>query len=416
MISCADFSMAPTDRRQPDERTCEAPRFEFERTVLPAFLESELGGGHPWVYRNHVPEQFQAATGSWVRAEVGRLKLWALWDNESQIALRIVSHDRPPSLELIVERVQRAILLRHTLKPQQTTAYRLINGEGDGLPAIVVDVYGDYVVIATYSSATRSLMQWLADAISQLISPRGILLRQAAGAPEREGDIELLRGQIPPEDLVVSECGIRFYADLVEGHKTGLYLDQRDNRQTFARFAKAGTVLNLFSYTGGFSLAAALAGSGKTTNIDISQPALNRARDNFRLNDIDLSGHRFSATDCYEYLKQATQAQELFDTVVCDPPSLGRSRAQLEHALKAYLRLNSLGLRLVRAGGFYAAASCTAQVTPEAFRQMLVAAALKAGRRAQIVHEAAHAFDHPISLGHPEGRYLKFIILRVFVN
>ena len=406
--------MARTERRRPTTRSLAAPEVECVHVTLPAFLESELLAGHPWVYRNHIPAQFKAATGTWVRSQVGRLAVWALWDDESPIAMRIFSRDRQPTPELIAKRIQRAVQLRHALMPPGTTAYRLVNGEGDGLPAIIVNVYGPFAAIATYSSATLTVLPWLVDALSHWISPRGILHRQVAGESIQEVEIEVLRGQAPPDDLVVSEFGIRFYADLVRGHKTGLYLDQRDNRQTFARFAASGTVLNLFSYTGGFSLAAALVSDCKTTNIDISEPALSRARDNFKINNLECGAHRFSAVDCYEYLKQAVQSKKRFDAVVCDPPSLARNRAQLDHALKAYTRLNSLALSLVKNGGYYAAASCTAQVTPELFKQTLAAAVKRAGRTAQIVHEAGHAFDHPVNLGHPEGRYLKFVVLRVF--
>jgi 23S rRNA (cytosine1962-C5)-methyltransferase len=388
-------------------------RIETSTLKLPDFIESELAAGHPWVYRNHIPAQFEAATGSWVCAKAGRTKVWALWDNESQIALRVFTRNGPPSPELFFERVQSAYELRQALTPTPTAAYRLINGEGDGLPSIVVDIYGEYAVVATYCAASRVLLPQLVDAIIRSVAPRGIIHKQATREPAEQAEIELLFGQPPPDDLVVSEGDVRYYADLARGHKTGLYLDQRDNRRTFAKFTRAGSVLNLFSYTGGFSLVAARAGAARTSNVDISQHALTRARDNFILNELDPSVHQFTATDCYDYLKAAVRSREIFDSVVCDPPSLARNRAQLDHALKAYLHINALGLQLVRAGGYYAAASCTAQVSPEQFRQILSEAAQRAGRSAQIVHDAGHAIDHPIGIGHPEGRYLKFIVLRL---
>jgi 23S rRNA (cytosine1962-C5)-methyltransferase len=406
--------MGRTDRRRPATGPSAGIAADHGCIELPAFLESELRTGHPWVYRNHVPTQFEATTGSWVCAQVGRLRLWALWDDESPIALRVFSREQQPTADLIRRIVEEAVHCRQTLKPAHTTAYRAINGEGDGLPAIVVDVYGPYAVIATYSSATQTVLPWVVDALDHVLSPRGILHKRVAGEPNQASKPELLQGEAPPRDLVVTECGIRFYADILQGHKTGLYLDQRDNRQTFARFASSGAVLNLFSYTGGFSLAASLAGGAVTTNVDGSQPALERARDNFRINDVDSSAHEFTVADCYDYLSQASRSQARFDAIICDPPSLARNRAQLDHALTAYARLNSLGLRLVRPGGYYAAASCTAQVTPESFRHTLAIAAQRAGVSAQIVHEAGHAFDHPVNLGHPEGRYLKFLVLRVF--
>lgn len=380
---------------------------------LPAFLESELAAGHPWVYRNHIPASFEADTGSWICAQSGRTMVWALWDNESQIALRIYSRGGRPNPELIFERVRRAIQLRKMIDGTQTSAYRLINGEGDGLPAVVADVYGEYAVVAVYSAAVNAILPWLVDALARLIALRGILLRRVTSVPDAHSKTELLYGQLPPNDLVISESGVKYHADLDQGHKTGLYLDQRDNRRAFAAFAKTGNVLNLFAYTGSFSIVAGLAGARRVTSVDISEQALSRAKDNFRLNGLDFSQHEFKVADCYEYLKAAVQAGEHFDAIACDPPSLARNRGQLDQALKAYVRLNSLGLQLVRDGGYYAAASCTAQVSPEAFRQTLADAALRAGRRAQIVHEAGHALDHPHSVSHLEGRYLKFVVLRV---
>lgn len=380
---------------------------------LPAFLEPELAAGHPWVYRNHVPTEFEAITGSWICAQAGQTKVWALWDNESQIALRVFSRKSLPGPEHIQERIKRSISLRLGVTATQTNAYRLINGEGDGLPGITVDAYGEFAVVATYSAAVEPLIPWLVDSLTLICAPRGIVRRRMSGQADNLAQIEVLRGEPPPPELVVTEGGVRYFADLALGHKTGLYLDQRDNRRTFSNFAKSGTVLNLFSYTGSFAIVAALAGASRLTNVDIAPQALARAKDNFRLNGVEPYPHEFIEADCYDYLKASVGLTDRFDAIVCDPPSLARNRSQLDHALKAYVRLNTLGLRLVRDGGFYAAASCTAQVSPEAFRKTLAEAARRAGCHAQIVHEAGHALDHPIVVGHPEGRYLKFVILRV---
>jgi len=403
--------MARTRQRRPGTLP-EPPKGEIQSLIVPDFLEAALRAGHPWIYRNHVPTGFAAESGIWVRVQAGRSIVWGLWDNDSQIAVRVFSNEGAPTARTIGETVRRANQHRCLHLPPDTTAFRLINGEGDGLPGVVIDVYGEYAVIATYSTSTYTILPWLVEALSSL-NLRHVLHRVVAGEGDGKLPIRVLLGEQPADDWIVSERGVKFYADLMQGHKTGLYLDQRENRQTLAQFAAQGRMLNLFAYTGGFSLAAALAGS-ITTNVDISQPALDRARDNFRLNRLEPGAHTFIKLDCYEYLSTVARDSQRFDAIVCDPPSLARNRAQLDNALQAYVRLNSLGLRLVRDGGYYAAASCTAQVSPEAFRQMLAAAAARAGKRAQIVHEAGHAFDHPVAVGHPEGRYLKFIVLRVF--
>jgi 23S rRNA (cytosine1962-C5)-methyltransferase len=380
---------------------------------LPKFLEAELSAGHPWVYRNHIPSDYSAVTGTWVRAQAGETSVWGLWDSESQLALRIYSRRGPLDGADIMQRVQQALMLRRALLSPDTSAFRLINGEGDGLPAIVVDVYGPFAVVATYGLAVQVIVPPIVEAVKQLLMPAGIVLRQMTGEQSSSATAQWVHGQPPPDDFCIAEQGARFFADLMHGHKTGLYLDQRENRRTFAQFTRGASVLNLYAYTGGFSVVAALAGARRVTSVDIAEPALARAKDNFGLNGLDPAEHQFIVQDCYEYLKAMASGQEQFDAIVCDPPSMARNRSQLEDALKAYLRINTLGLRLVRHGGFYAASSCTAQVSPEAFRKVLAQAARRAGRRAQIVHESGHAWDHPVNLGHPEGRYLKFLVLRV---
>jgi 23S rRNA (cytosine1962-C5)-methyltransferase len=406
-------SMPPSSRsprgRGPDHEIDDG----VHHLCLPKFLEAELKAGHPWVYRNHIPSDFRAATGTWVRARAGETSVWGLWDNESQLSIRIYSHRGPLDGAEIALRVQHALMLRRALLSSDTNAFRLINGEGDGLPAIVVDVYGPYAVVATYGLAVQVIVPLIVEAVKQLLSPAAIVVRRMTSEGSGSATVEWVHGQAPPDDFCIDEHGARFFADLTRGHKTGLYLDQRENRRTFAQFTRGGLVLNLYAYTGGFSVIAALAGARRVTSVDIAEPVLARAKDNFRLNGLDPADHQFIVQDCYEYLKANASGQEQFDAIVCDPPSMARNRAQLEDALKAYLRINTLGLRLVRHGGFYAASSCTAQVSPEAFRKVLAQAARRAGRRAQIVHESGHAWDHPVNLGHPEGRYLKFIVLYV---
>jgi 23S rRNA (cytosine1962-C5)-methyltransferase len=380
---------------------------------LPKFLQAALEAGHPWVYRNHIPSEFRAPTGTWVRVQCGDLAAWGLWDGESQVALRIYSTRGPLAQPQVTELVQRAWHLRQPLLTPDTTAFRLINGEGDGLPAIVVDIYGSYAVLATYGSAVQVLVPMVVAALKQVLTPRGILLRPMSASEHGPSSPQWVAGEPAPRDLVIEEHGARFFADLVQGHKTGLYLDQRENRVTLGQFSRGANVLNLYAYTGGFSVHAALAGAARVTSVDIAAPALQRAQDNFRLNRLDPAEHEFVTADCYEFLKQRALAPDRFDLIVCDPPSLAHSRAQLEAALQAYTRLNAHGLRAVRDGGYYAASSCTAQVSPDAFREMLVQATRRAGRSAQIVHESGHAWDHPVKLAHPEGRYLKFVVLRV---
>lgn len=385
--------------------------FDGAVLTLPNSLERAIQGQHPWIYRDHVPQGVQLESGTWVRVRAGKAQGWGLWDAQSPIALRMFSSQQQPDAAWLRERLRDALALRRTLIDHNTDAYRLLYGEGDGVPGVVVDWYAGYAVVVTYATALDVVVPWVRDALLAEVKPRGILWRRASR--ESGASLDVIAGDQPPKDLVIRECGLRYYADLETGQKTGLFLDQRDNRQTLARFVQTGTLLNLFCYTGAFSVVAAHGGARRVTSVDIAEPAVARAHDNFALNQIDPAVHEFVARDCYEYLADAIERRAEFDVVVCDPPSLARNRSQLESALTAYTLLNARGISCVKSGGFYAAASCTSQVSPEAFRTMLGDAGRRAERRLQIVHETGHAIDHPHFAIHPEGRYLKFVIARV---
>jgi len=378
---------------------------------LPAQLKRGLQAGHPWVYRDHVPRGFQAASGTWVRVRAGGYSAFALWDETSKIALRLFSERAVPDADWVRDRVAAALALRRALLDEHTSAYRLLYGEGDGIPGLTVDVYGAFAVIVTYADSLDALVPWVVRALVELLKLHGVVRRARVrdGEPTR---LEVLHGRLPPRDLIVVEHGLRMQVDLFSGQKTGLFLDHRANRRFLGELCAGKRVLNLFSYTGAFSLYAARAGATSVTSVDLSQPAARAARSNFELNGLDPDQHEFLAEDVFEFLERTRQAGTHYDVVICDPPSFANSRDQQKNALRAYVSVNSSGLRVLAAGGIYAAASCTAQVSADAFRGVLAEAAVNAKRRLQIFHDAGHAVDHPIFSGHPEGRYLKFIAAR----
>jgi len=378
---------------------------------LPAQLKRGLQAGHPWVYRDHVPRGFQAASGTWVKVRSGGFSAFALWDESSKIALRLFSERVVPDADWVRERVAAALELRRALQDPQTSAYRLLYGEGDGIPGLTVDVYGPFAVIVTYADSLDTLVPWVVRALVELLKLHGVVRR----ARVRDGEppkLEVLHGRLPPRDLIVAEYGLRMHVDLFSGQKTGLFLDHRENRRFLGALCAGKRVLNLFSYTGAFSLYAARAGARSVTSVDLSQPAARAARSNFELNGLDPEQHEFLAEDVFEFLERTRQAGTTYDVVICDPPSFANSRDQQKNALRAYVSVNSSGLRVLAPGGIYAAASCTAQVSNDAFRGVLAEAAVNAKRRLQIFHDAGHAPDHPIFAGHPEGRYLKFVAAR----
>ncbi len=376
------------------------------RLKLPGKLEHALLAGHPWVYRDHVQRGFRAATGAWVEVECERFKGFALWDNEGPIALRMYSRKRVPDEQWLGERVAQAHELRQALLGEGTNAYRWLFGEGDGLPGLVVDRYGDYNVVLTYAPSVSRLLPWLVPALDRVLPARGTIQK-------RGSELALLSGELPPDRVEVLENGLRFQVAIGAGQKSGLFLDQRENRAHVESLSGGKRVLNLFSYTGGFSLYAVRGGATTVTSVDVSRGALDDARASFELNGFSAENHEFVAQDVFEYLERAASKGQRFGLVICDPPSFAKSRDQLRKALRAYERVNRLALKVVEPGGLFASASCTSQVSPEAFRGVLGEAAGRAKLRLQMIHEAGHAVDHPVMASHIEGRYLKYVVSRV---
>lgn len=376
---------------------------------LPDSLATSLASGHPWVYRDHVGS-FNAPSGTWVRVHAGSFSAVGLWDSESQIALRVFSTEGPVDDTWLGRRVREAYDLRAPLRASGITGYRLVYGEADMLPGIVVDMYGDYAVLVTYSKSLGAVAQRLAPLLVEVTGCRGVVRRT-----KNDDGVQLtpLVGQMPPETLVVEEYGMRMLARLTRGQKTGLFFDHRENRAFVREHAAGRSVLNLYSYTGGFSVAAALGGATRVVSVDISAPAIEDVSLNFAENGLSEFPHEGRAQDVLDYLEEARRSGSRFDLVVCDPPSFARNRTQLRGAEKAYRRVMSAALSVVSPGGLFCAASCTSQVGPVAFRQAINDSARKARLRFQVVHDVGQPFDHPVAIGHEEGRYLKFVVGRV---
>jgi 23S rRNA (cytosine1962-C5)-methyltransferase len=382
-------------------------------------LRARLAQGHPWIYRNHLSGGGKLRSGQWVRVRCGGISLYGLYDAQSAIAVRIYSQEAPPEADWFAERVWEAwegrMLIRDSLDP--TTAYRWIYGEGDGLPGLVVDRYGDYAIMQTYAESVRQIAPQVAAALRQCDPDlRGVVLRGAAdpddATPTSHG-LQLLWGEAPPANLVVQEHGLYFHADLEHGQKTGLFLDQRENRLTVEELAEGRTVLNCFAYTGGFSLYALRGGAAAVISADIGRGLDAAAVANITLNQLDPARHQFVTDDCFALLDGYAKAQRSFQMLILDPPSFAKQKSSLHAAIRAYTRLNALGMRCVEPGGLLVTASCTSQVSPEAFRTLLGEAAQQAGVRAQIIYEAGQPADHPVPASFPEGRYLKFVVARI---
>lgn len=397
--------------------------------TLPLALKARLAAGHPWVYRNQIAVPPALPSGSWVRVRCGSFSGYGLWDEHSQIAIRLFSTRQLPDSAWVRERVRHAWALREPLRAQGITAYRWVFGEADSLPGITVDLYGPFAVIQTYAESAETLLPWVAEALRSVAPLRGIVARRRAkdDAPEddeartrsdgetlgEDGKIRHLWGKLPPREVIVEEYGLRFRANLFAGQKTGLFLDHRENRRFLESWCEGRTVLNCFSYTGAFSLYAARGGALSVTSCDSAPASASEAAANFALNGFDPQGYEFLVEDCFALLTRYANEGQAFDLVILDPPSFAHSKKHLHAALRGYTRLHQLALRCVRPGGLLAAASCTSYVTPDLFRETLGQAAANLGKRLLILYDAGQPLDHPVPAHFPEGRYLKFMLCAV---
>ena len=378
---------------------------------LPAALARAIGAGHPWVYRDHVPKGFRAHTGAWVRVRCGPLSAVALWDADSPLALRIFSRDRVPDADWIDGRVRDALALRRAAGVvDAASAYRWIGGEGDGIPGIFVDRYAAFAVITADGSAVATIVPWVAEALARSgesrASSRSAVEARERSASSRYGDDH------PPRDSAIEENGLRFRANLYEGQKTGLFLDQRDNRSMVERLSGGRDVLNLFGYTGAFSVYAARGGATRVTTVDIAEGAVAAARDNFSLNGFDpdtlrlLRRGRLRVSAGRRRTSRTVRRRRVRSAELRQEPRAPRSRAESVHPAP---RCGAGGHRAERA---LRRVELHDPGRPDAFRGTLADGARKARRTLQIVHDAGHAPDHPVLAGHPEGRYLKFMVAR----
>jgi 23S rRNA (cytosine1962-C5)-methyltransferase len=329
------------------------------------------------------------------------------------IAVRVLSlDDEPVGAALVERRLGDALALRRDLLPADATAYRVLNGEGDLLPGVVVDRYGDVLVCQLLTAGAARMVPLLVEALQTRLAPRSIVERSEGGVRAEEGLAGargVLAGSEPPVPHLVEEGDTRFLVDVVHGQKTGFFLDQRDTRSLVRRLAEGRRVLNAFAYTGAMSIAAARGGAREVVSVDSSGPALELARATWRANDLPEARGRFVEADVFEYLREE---REPFDLVILDPPPFVRRRRDLTAGLRGYKDVNLQALRRLAPDGWLVTCSCSQHVSRDAFRDVVSAAAADARRPARLVAAAGHPVDHPVALAHPEGEYLKVLLLR----
>jgi 23S rRNA (cytosine1962-C5)-methyltransferase len=371
-----------------------------------------LRAGHPWVYRSDV-RSAQAEAGAIVRVmdDRGRFHGRAFYSDKSQIAVRLLTRENVPvDREFFAERLRRAAAYRETVV-ENTDAYRLVHGEADLLPSIVIDRYGDYLVVQTLSQASERQKDLIVEILVEQFSPKGILERNDPKVRLLEGlpqSVSVLHGEVPAE-ILARESGITFVYDLAKGQKTGSFLDQRENHWAARRYA-SGEVLDCFSYRGGFALTVADE-CEHVEAVDMGAPAVQAARRNQELNSI--VNVTFREGNTFDLLKEYDEVGRRFQMVILDPPAFAKNRDSLEAAERGYKEINLRALKILAPGGYLFTCSCSYHLSEALLLQLIAEAAHDAKKNVVVVERRTQAQDHPILLTMPETHYLKALILKV---
>jgi 23S rRNA (cytosine1962-C5)-methyltransferase len=372
--------------------------------------EQRIDAGHPWIYRSDVGE-VRAGPGDIVavRTARGRQLGHALYSSASQITLRMLAYgDEPADGGLIRRRLRAAIAFRDSLAIEGN-AYRLVHGEADLLPSLVVDRYADYLVVQTLSQGMDRLLPLVVSDLNELAQPRGILARNDPRTRALEGlatQVEVVSGDVPAV-VTVSECGAEYEVDLRKGQKTGLFLDQRENRSAAAAYAR-GRLLDCFSYHGGFAIVLGRH-CQETIAIDASEDAVRQLRVNAARNGVAVDAR---VGNVFDELRGLDRLGERFDTIVLDPPAFAKSKASVPKAAAGYKEINLRALKLLSPGGTLVTCSCSYNVGEAAFAELVYEAAVDAQVHVTVVEKRMQGRDHPVLLGVPETYYLKCFILR----
>lgn len=369
-------------------------------------LTRSLLQGHPWVYREALgPVPHLAESGlAHLYDQKGRLLASGYFDRQSPLAFRTLCTEKKVGTNDIALKLKKALDLRLSLVTSDNNSFRLINGEGDGLAGLVCDVYGDTAVLQTDGEGLaqfwnlKEIAQWVQDHLDI----KNVFYKKRSGPGSH------LVGKAS-ESVLIKENSMKFDVDVLEGQKTGFFLDQRDNRQLIKKISDNKNVLNLFSYTGGFSVAAGVGGAIKVTSVDISSPAIEAANKNWRFNNLP-GEHRGVAANVFDFLQET---REKYDLIVVDPPSFAPSEDLVEKATASYVEIFSKAIKTLVPGGQIALSSCSSHISQELFMEICQKSVSKARAQGQVVYVGGQPLDHPFPLACPELRYLKFVLLRV---
>lgn len=389
--------------------------------MLEIYLKKERDApvlrGHPWIFSGAI-ERVEGDLDSVGIADVSDCKKnWlarGLYNPKSQIRVRVLTWQKEAiDGDFFARRVSEAHAFRQRYLADSTDSYRVLNGEGDLLPGLIVDRYANFLVCQFFSAGMALFKNDILDTLSAIDSVKGIFERSDGRVGDEEGlepSIGVLSGEAPPEQIAITENGFKFLVDVRRGQKTGFFLDQRDNRAFLSTVVRDQTVLNCFSYSGAFSVYAFGGGAREVVSLDSSMPALELAEKNLALNGFAEAPGELLKGDAFAYLKETDRK---FDVIVLDPPSLAHKRSDVSAATGGYKFLNLHALKHLNPGGLLLTFSCSQHLSTDLFQKVVFGAAVDARRRVSIVKRLGQSIDHPVSLHHPEGEYLKGLALRV---
>ncbi|MBL7838917.1 MAG: class I SAM-dependent rRNA methyltransferase [Cyclobacteriaceae bacterium] len=389
------------------------------RVLLKKGKEFSIQRFHPWIFSGAIAKLEGAVSdGNWVTVVSGAGKVLGHGHYQNgSIAVRVLSFlEQEPSADLYVEKIAAAYTLREKagIISNDTTAFRLIHGEGDGLPGLIIDFYEGVAVVQAHSFGMHTDRNLISEALQKVLGQKlvAVYYKSKATLPgkvkEAQQDGYLFGMAAVPH--VVLEHGHKFLVDWEEGQKTGFFLDQRENRKLLSEFASGKKVLNTFCYTGGFSVYALQGSAGLVHSVDASQKAIELTRKNIELNGFSASQHECYAIDTFEFLKDKN---DVYDLIILDPPAFAKHRDARHQAVKGYQRLNAEAMKVIRKGGILFTFSCSQVVDRQLFYDTVVSAAIQAGRDVKVLYQLTQSPDHPVSMFHPEGEYLKGLVLYV---
>ncbi len=374
----------------------------MQKLKLSRNLRKSILRGHPWVYGSALEKVGAAKSGEMVQVldSKGAHLAWAFYDKDHDFALRILSLDKaPPSRAVFAKKLQNALALR--LFNAETTAYRLLNGEGDSLPGMVCDRYEDVAVLQFDSEPLEKfwLSQGVVESLQEFFDWTCIINKS-----RHHKEPVFLKGQLS-NSISIQENQVAFSINVLEGQKTGFFLDQRENRQYLSRFSQGKSFLNLFSYTGGFSIYAGVGGARQVTSVDIAPNAIENAHFNWQLNGLEKACHKGVVKDCYEFLKET---KELYDMIMVDPPSMAPNEKSKPQAIKKYTDIFAMAAKRLPAEGHLFLSSCSSHINFDDFSAIIDEALSQARRTGRVLRVSGQGSDHPFRHIHPEMRYLKF--------